>query len=413
MVDAAPIKVQGVVKDSLTNEVLPYASLGFKKYPVGTCSNQNGEFQLIVDDSLSNEMLTVSYLGYESKEYTIKEMDTNYFEILLNPKPIRLAEFSVLPQITGEEILKKVIKNHTRNFPFGFSFYETFFRDLVSNESPNAADKGKICRMTEAAINIEDFGLDSYRDPKYSVHEIRNSFNYVEDSKHKYFETLGGIESPVSWIYRSTTFVSMYYLKKLLKDDCYSKEIIGLTEFDGTPVYILELRKKYMEFLGMKIEMNKTKYSDILYVNSKNWAIQEAKHIATKDSLSYRYKFELKMQEFGGKYYPKLLEYDGIITDEYGKLDETHYYKHKAYILVNNIVLDRKSIERIRRRNAMKTDLPLWNMEYKYNPEFWNTYNILLDKPIDPSVKKDLEQEVPLDNQFIDGGIINAKKITP
>jgi hypothetical protein len=165
-----------------------------------------------------------------------------------------------------------------------------------------------------------------------------------------------------------------------------------------------------MEILGMKIEMTRVNYSDILYVNSKNWAIQEAKHFAAKDSLSYLYKSELKMQEFGGKYYPKLLEYDGIVPDEYGKLDETHFYKHKAYILVNNIVLDRKSIERIRRRNAMKTDLPLWNMEYKYNPEFWNTYNILLDKPIDPSVKKDLEQEVPLDNQFIDGGIINAKK---
>lgn len=411
MVYAAPIKVQGVVRDSLSKEVLPYASLGLKKYPVGTCSNLIGEFQLIINDSLANENVTVSMMGYETKTFKISDMKGDYFEILLDPKPIQLAEVSVLPQITAEEVLKNVIKNHTRNFPFGFSFYETFFRDLVRNDSPEALDKGKICRMTEAAINIEDFGLDSYRDPKFKVHEIRNSFNYVEDSQHKYFEFLKGIESPVSWIYRSANFVSMYYLKKLLKDDCYSKEIIGLTEFDGTPVYILELREKYMEFLGMKIEMTGVHINDILYVNSKNWAIQEAKHFTTKDSLSYLFKTELKMQEFEGKYYLKLLEYDGIILDEYGKIDKDHFYMHNASILVNDIVLDRKSIERIRRRNAMKTDLPLWNIEYKYNPEFWNNYNILLDKPIDPSVKKDLEQEVPLDNQFNDGGLKNSKKI--
>ena len=116
------------------------------------------------------------------------------------------------------------------------------------------------------------------------------------------------------------------------------------------------------------------------------------------------------MQEFNGKYYLKLLDFDSVIPDECSKIDNDHIYLHKAFILVNNIVLDRKTIERIRHRNAMKTDLPLWNVEYQYNPEFWNTYNILLDKPIDPSVKKDLEQEVPIDRQFNDGGITNSKK---
>lgn len=406
----ATIKLQGIIKDLQTKEVLVYASLGLKKYPIGTCSNQNGEFQLVVADSLSNEILTVSCVGYESKEYKIKEMDTNYFEIFLESKTIQLAEVSVLPQITAEEVLKNVIKNHNRNFPFGFSFYETFFRDLVRNDSPEAM--GKIYRMTEAAINIEDFGLDSYRDPKFKIHEIRNSFNYVESSKQKYF-VFTGIQNPVSWIYRSTNFVSRYNLKKLLNDNCYSKEIIGLTEFDGTLVYILELREKYLKFLGMKIlDLTNGGYnSDILYVNAKNWAIQAAKHtFIAHDSLSYLLKVELKMQEFDGKYYLKLLEYNGIIPDEYSKIDKDHFYMHKASILVNDIVFDRKSIERIRRRNAMKTDLPLWDVKYKYNPEFWSTYNILLDKPIDTSVKKDLEQEISLDNQFNDGGFKNSKK---
>ena len=407
----ATIKLQGIIKDSQTKEVLVYVSLGFKKYPIGTCSNLNGEFQLVVDDSLSNETLTVSHVGYESKEYKIREMDSNYFEILLDPKSIQLDEVLVLPQITAEEVLKKVIKNHSRNYPFGFSYYETFFRDLIRNDAQEAQAKNS--RMTEAAINIEDFGLDSYREAKFKVHEIRNSFNYVESDKRLNYFMFTGIQNPVSWMYKGNNIISQHYLKNLLKDKCYSKEIIGLTVFDGTPLYILELRQKYFKFFGMTMNVTGGYKTNIFYVNTKDWAIQEAKQLLMtgKDSSAFILKIELKMQKFNGKYYLKLLDYDGYMPDELCKLDKDHQYKHKASILVNDIVLDRKSIERIRLRNAMKTDLPLWNVEYKYNPEFWKTYNILLDKPIDPSVKKELEQEVPLENQFYDGGLKNSKKI--
>ncbi len=406
----ATIKIQGIIKDSETKEVLVYASLGLKKYPIGTCSNMNGEFQLVVDDSISNETLTVSAIGYESKNFKINEMDTSYCEILLDPKTIQLDEILVLPQITAEELLKKVIKNHSRNYPFGFCYYETFFRDIIRNDAPEA--QAKKSRLTEAAINIEDFGLDSYRDSKFKVHEIRNSFNYVESDRRMKNFLFTGIQNPVSWMYKYNNIISQHYLKKLLKDKCYSKEIIGYTVFDGTPLYILELREKYFKFLGMTMNAIKGYNRNILYINTKNWAIQEAKHLLIgEDSLSHLLKAELKMQEFKGQYYLKLLDYDGYMPDELSKLDKSHQYKHKASILVNDIVLERKSIERIRRRNSMKTDVPLWNAEYKYNPEFWKTYNIILDKPIDPSVKKDLEQEVPLDNQFNDGGMKNSKKI--
>jgi hypothetical protein len=414
----ATIKIQGIIKDSQTKEVLIFASLGLKKYPIGTCSNRNGEFQLIVDDSLANETLTVSVIGYESKEFRINEMNTNYFEILLDPKTILLEEVQVLPPITAEEVLKKVIKNHSKNYPFGFSYYETFFRDLVIDDSPEA--KIQNCRLTEAAVNIEDFGLDAFRDPKFKVHEIRNSYSQVETSKATKFlanSIIGGLENPLSRIHSFKDMISRYNLKKLLKDECYSKEILDLTVYEGKPVYRLELRERYGKIMGRKYECTKAYRSIIFYINTKNWAILEVKKIAMSSWESLNGEFlpisqvELKMQEFNGKYYLKLIDFDGYLTDEYFKLGKDVNYRHKTSVLVNDIVLERKSIERIRRRNAMKADLPLWNVEYKYNPEFWKTYNILLDKPIDPSVKKDLEQEIPLDNQFNDGGLKNSKKI--
>lgn len=410
----ATLKIQGIIKDSQTNEVLVFASLGLKKYPIGTCSNQYGEFQLVVDDSLANEILTVSEIGYESKEYKISEMNSNYFEIMLVPITIQLDEVQVLPSITAEELLKRVIKNHSRNYPFGFCYYDVFFRDLVYDGALKA--KIKNCRLTEAAVNVEEFGLDSYREPKFKVHEIRNSFNYVETSKLAKLIAFWGLCNPLSWIYAYEDLISRNNLKKLLKNDCYSKEILDVSSFEGSPVYRLELREKYVKYMGLTANCTRAYNSIILYVNSKNWAIQEAEKnwMVKNDSMDGAFVSErqtaMKMQEFNNKYYLKLIDFDGGVIDEYYKFGKDIDYKHKTTILVNDIILDRKSIERIRLRNAMKTDLPLWNVEYKYNPEFWKTYNILLDEPIDPSVEKDLEREAPLYNQFNDGGLKNSKK---
>mgnify|MGYP001806995490 CR=1 FL=1 len=47
-------------------------------------------------------------------------------------------------------------------------------------------------------------------------------------------------------------------------------------------------------------------------------------------------------------------------------------------------------------------------MKYVYDPSFWKNYNILIDKPLDPTVQKDLEKEVPLYDQFIDAGVKNS-----
>lgn len=411
LADAAPVKVQGVVKDSLSKEVLTYASLGLKKYPIGTSTNLNGEFQLIINDSLANEMITVSMMGYESKSYKISDMKGNYFEILLNPRSIQLGEITVSPdQLTGADVLKKVIKNHNKNYPSGFCYYETFFRDLVTDDAKDA--KIKNCRLTEAAVNIEDFGLDASRDPKFKVHEIRNSYNYVETSLWSR-AIIWKIKNPLQLIYDYKNIINKEGLKRYLEDECYSKRILEKTYIDDTPTYMLELRQVCNKFLGSTYNNLLSYRTTLLYVNSKNWAIEEVDYkFINRSGIgdSVLFKANIKMQEYDNKYYLKLINFGGCIADEYIKMGKGVDYKHYSTLSVNSVILERKSIERIRRRNEMKTDIPLWDAQYTYNPEFWENYTILLDKPIETSVIKDLERDESLKNQFKDGGLKNSKK---
>lgn len=411
VVEAAPVKVQGVVKDSLSKEVLSYANLGLKKYPIGTCTNLNGEFQLIVNDTLANEMISVSMMGYESKSYKISDMKNIYFEILLNPRHYQLGEITVLPnQLSGEEVLKNVIKNHNKNYPSGFCYYETFFRDLVSDDAKEA--KIKNCRLTEAAVNIEDFGLEAAREPKFKIHEIRNSYNYVEQSFWSR-AMIWKIRNPLQEVYQYRDLLNKDKLKNNLEDECCTKIILEKTYLNDTPTYVLELRQVCSTFLGMTNYDLQMFWTKILYVNSKNWAIEEADFkLISKWGFgdSVVFKADVRMQEYDHKYYLKLINFGGYISDEYAKIGKGADYKHYSTLLVNSVILERKSIERIRHRNEMKSDIPLWDAQYTYNPEFWENYTILLDKPLDTSVIKDLERDETLKNQFKDGGLKNSKK---
>ena len=56
--------VSGIVKNRETGEPLPYASLSLKNHPIGTISNENGEFDFYVPKSKQNDTLSISFIGF-------------------------------------------------------------------------------------------------------------------------------------------------------------------------------------------------------------------------------------------------------------------------------------------------------------------------------------------------------------
>lgn len=65
--------ISGVILDSLKNPI-QYANIGVLNKPIGTVSNQKGEFILSLDNSHLSDTLKISSLGYASKELLIKDL---------------------------------------------------------------------------------------------------------------------------------------------------------------------------------------------------------------------------------------------------------------------------------------------------------------------------------------------------
>ena len=82
------------------------------------------------------------------------------------------------------------------------------------------------------------------------------------------------------------------------------------------------------------------------------------------------------------------------ISEEYttnltkAKMGKTLYF-NETELLINKVITDKKDFDRIKHRDLLEKETPLWDMKYVYDPSFWKNYNILIDKPLDPTVQKD------------------------
>ena len=95
VLDAQTFIVKASVVDKESNEGLPFANIMVLGYPVGTTSNNKGEFKLVLNDSLYNEFLVISYIGFESRKISIKECDKKTISLI--PQTFILNEVAVKP----------------------------------------------------------------------------------------------------------------------------------------------------------------------------------------------------------------------------------------------------------------------------------------------------------------------------
>lgn len=136
------IQVEGYVKDSITNEVLPYVTVALRGTAKGTATNEKGYFSIkATSDSM---VLSVSYIGYETSFTTLKK-GVNKVDIRLKPAMYELNEVTVR---SGKEkyskkenpavaFVRHVIARRNLNDPhehdyFSYNIYEQ--RTFANNE---------------------------------------------------------------------------------------------------------------------------------------------------------------------------------------------------------------------------------------------------------------------------------------
>ncbi len=145
---AQQTKVYGVVKDAVSNEVLPFVTVRFQDSKIGTETDTNGYF--ILETYYATDSLIFDYSGYKRKVVKVVLDKTQEINVSLSIKVEEIEEVKILPpdEFPSTTLHKRVIANkHINNKEkldaYEYELYSKVQLD-IDNVGGNVLDKTMI-----------------------------------------------------------------------------------------------------------------------------------------------------------------------------------------------------------------------------------------------------------------------------
>lgn len=162
--------VKGVVRDSITGEALPYASVILKGTTIGGATDGEGQFSFSVPDAPGT--LQISYLGYDNCEWRIVPKGKAIrLDIRLAPTGIALGEVTVKPrrekyrkkENPAVEFVRHLIESRKESNPrnhdyFSYDQYEKmiFAKNEYVHKSKKEGKTGKFDFLEEFVDTLDN-----------------------------------------------------------------------------------------------------------------------------------------------------------------------------------------------------------------------------------------------------------------
>lgn len=107
--------ITGKVINGENKEVLPFASIRLKNHPIGTISNENGEFDFYIPKSKRSDTLSISFIGFNSYEVPLSNINRE-IEIVLSPS-VNVLDEVILTEKDPLDYIKKALERLSENYP--------------------------------------------------------------------------------------------------------------------------------------------------------------------------------------------------------------------------------------------------------------------------------------------------------
>lgn len=154
----------GIVRDSLTAEPIPYASISYEGKGVGCISDANGAYRIITRKGWN--YLTFTAVGYRKKTVKIAPEVTQKLNVKLQPTDVQLSEVVIKPKKEkysrknnpAVELMQKVIEHKSSQRLEQHDFYQY--------------DKYQKLTTSINDVNPDDFGKGIYKKMPFLVNQV-------------------------------------------------------------------------------------------------------------------------------------------------------------------------------------------------------------------------------------------------
>ncbi len=416
--------VSGVVTNQETDEAVSYASIFIKGSQIGTISNAEGDFVFYYPDSLAKDTLVISAIGFHAYEIlldTLTQKDS--LPILLVPNPYTLDQVLLLSaDINPRELVQQAILHIKKNYSRKPYYLKAFFREMSFQDEVYQ-------RLIEAAIGIHDPGIRKNPNRiRIKVQELRKSEDYRELSLlQRGAQLLIGIKynsllALISWDpvrnHQSIQDKPWAQANVWLRQAFLDRYVFELTDIvtEGEETYI---KIGYSLPDSSKVWEAFLKEGSLL-IHSQDYGIRQFEYQFKNNPLihktmiglgdeSFLYKLHITYKKTQGIYYPDKIMLttsgvDGIPFNLDVKRKQNRFaggLRGTTFLLqVNEVVTNRKQMERIRKKESEKKEVDLYDKDFEYNEAFWAGYNAVPKDRKYISAKEDLERKSSLEQQF-------------
>lgn len=283
----AQIPINGIIKDSETKKLLPFASITTEN-GFSTISDVDGKFNFILTSHPKS--IIISYVGYESKIISLDEINS-FLTIQLIPHVAKLKEVTISNSNPANTIITKVIQQKNNNNPqiklssFQFKSYNKLLvsasSDSISEKIDtifvNAVTKDKIIK-----IDSSDYKFKKIIDKQHLF--LAEKVSQFQFEKPHLKETILGTkmagfkESIYEFLGFSLQSFSIYDDKYELFETKYKSPIsnTALKEYRFKILDTTSIDNREVTVLYFKNKISNKGLEGLLYIDNENHAVAKA-----------------------------------------------------------------------------------------------------------------------------------------
>ncbi|HOD89304.1 MAG TPA: carboxypeptidase-like regulatory domain-containing protein [Bacteroidales bacterium] len=424
----------GTIQDFDTGERLQYANISLLNSPVGTMTNENGEFVLYLNKTNLKDTLLISFLGYSNLKIPV---DSAFFKqnVFRLKKSIEFINEVTVKPIDPFELLQNALLKKSYLYNVNAYNSEGFYREIMleNNEPVKLAEAACLFYISpyaskfnrnDAIWNYLDFSAynsnyrydqalnystnATYPDDAVQIISARSSDDFT-GSISKFCIAGGPLNITATDFFRNETFYFSSSGLKTLKNKKKFTYHIDFSIYDGKNVYDLNfVSKQNSDWLRVIVERESgaiISYSGKYTLNNSSQMERTGQikgqkktvnDIVTEKELNFRVDFK----NIKGLWY--LNHIKSINTYEYKYLleDITVQMAYDRELVFNNYNTEgvKKIADNLAYKNIISNSL--YDYPTSYDKDFWNNYNMLYPTELQTEILNKIEATKSLEDQY-------------
>jgi hypothetical protein len=366
------LRYAGTIKDVSNNYPIAFANIYIKGKPIGSISNNDGDFLIKVPSDLKNDSISFSFIGYKTLSYAASDLLPKGNMISLSSSTIRLKEVTIR-RFKPDELIQQAIEKIPENYSKKAQLATGFYRETIKQNNEYVA-------LTEAILKIYKAPYNSPLVDQASIYKGRKR-PFVKQMDTLFFKLQGGIYTSfmLDIAKNHSTFISGENFNE------YDYKFEGTTTFQGRTLYIIGFDQK--DFIKYPL------YKGKIYIDAESLAFVKVSFSLSPKGIDYAAGVMVRKAPKGVKVRPVDASYEVSYTENNNVWylshirEEIQFKIRKRYNIFNITFqttselaitqIDSVEAKRFKRDQTIKENDIFVEKITSYDPAFWEDFNYI------------------------------------